>query len=138
MGCGPRCDCGTVTRWPSIEASVSSRKHAAALAGRGREWLQSCENRSDRTKTACDSGAGQEGRARSREWAEASAKLLGEFQTLPLVIRTDPRPVELPGPCGHALIDEPAHDLTMFQHEGRFVAADLQHATGACTAAADA
>jgi hypothetical protein len=53
--------------------------------------------------------------------------MLGQLQALALVVGLEVRAIELIGQGGHAFIDQPAHDLPVFQHEGRLVAAHLQH-----------
>ena len=52
-------------------------------------------------------------------------KVLGQFQTLALVVRRNARAVKLCRDFGHMLIDQATNDLAVLQHKGRFVAADF-------------
>ena len=64
----------------------------------------------------------------------ASARLwlfevLGQFQSLSLIVGGYARAIKLLRHLGHAFIHETPDDLPVFQHDRRFVAAHLKHAT---------
>jgi hypothetical protein len=55
-------------------------------------------------------------------------EVLRQLEALALVVRGDAGAVEGRGRGRHPLVDEPAHDLPVFEDEGRLVATDLEHA----------
>jgi hypothetical protein len=56
-----------------------------------------------------------------------SLELLAERQTLHLVGRAYLDAVDFFGSRQHGAIDEPAHDLPVFDEDGHFMSPDFQH-----------
>src|SRR5258708_15088720 len=65
-----------------------------------------------------------------------TAKMLGQLQSLGLVIRTDAAAIEGIGPRQHVFVDQAADDLTVLDNERRLVGSHLPHCAGASPAAA--
>jgi hypothetical protein len=57
--------------------------------------------------------------------------VLGELETLALIVRPHPFTINLRGRIGQALEDEPPDGLAMLQDEGHLAGADLEHRPGA-------
>ena len=51
-----------------------------------------------------------------------------ELEALALVVRRDAGAVELVWHLVHLLVDKAAHDLAVFEDEGRLVTANFEHA----------
>src|SRR5262249_49232090 len=57
-----------------------------------------------------------------------------KLQALALIVAAASRTIKLFGQFGQALVNEPPNLLPVLEHEGDFMAPDLEHGPGACTA----
>src|SRR5581483_12132880 len=64
----------------------------------------------------------------------SGAEVLGELQTLRLIVRADALTIQHLRPFDHALIDEAPDDLAVLEDEGDLVAADFKHRSAAGSA----